>query len=155
MKKIEDISQPFKFAESCMFQYLENLARIEALRDDLKMVDMQSSVKIQSYEEYSPTVGYIDNIPVRLMKIDMLESLIAGLERWTKPITRLLNDLDSPYNVSPERQDLLNILRIRYIHRNTWDRSLEYLKMRRETFSERRKRLVEMAIGYMGLKMRN
>ena len=38
MKTENDISHPFKFAESCMFHYLENLARIEALRDDLKMV---------------------------------------------------------------------------------------------------------------------
>ena len=153
MKKTEhDISKPFKFAESCMFQYLRNTARIESLRDDLKMVDMQSSIKSPIYDEYHPTVGYIDNIPVRIMKIDMLEGMIAGLERWTKPITRLLNDLDSPYNISPERQDLGGILRIRYIYGNTWEKSLEYLKMPKVRFLERRRQLVEMAIGYMGLK---
>ena len=138
-----------------MFHYLENLARIESLRDDLKMADMQSSLKTPNYGGYSPTMGYIDNIPGRILKIDMLESLIIGLERWTKPITRLLNDLGSPYNVSPERQDLLGVLRIRYLYGNTWDKSVEYLKMSRKTFSERRTQLVELAIGYTGLKARN
>jgi len=137
-----------------MFSYLKNLARIKALRADLKILDMQSSVKVQSYEEYQSTTGYIDNIPIRILKIDTLEGLIAGVERWTGPITDLLNDLDSPYNISSERQDLLGILRVRYIYGNTWDRSLEYLKMSKERFIERRRQLVEMAIGYMGLEAR-
>jgi hypothetical protein len=133
-----------------MYHYLENVARIEALRDELKVVDA-STVGAQSYEERTAPDGYIDNIPGRILKIDMLESLIAGLERWTKPITRLIADLESPYNLSPERQDMLGILRVRYLHGNTWDRTTEYLKMRKETFVERRKQLVHIAVRYLAL----
>ena len=153
MNKIEDVSQSFQFAERCMFHYLENLALIAALREDLRMADMQSSLKVCTYEEYLPTVGYIDNVPRRILRMDMLKSLIARVERCTNPITRLLNDLDSPHN-SQERQDMLGILRVRYIQGNSPERSADYLKMARSTYYERRKRLVAMVISYMGLNGR-
>jgi hypothetical protein len=139
----------FKSAESCMYHHLENLARIEALRDELRIVDAMSSVKIQNYE-FQPGApdGYIDNIPIRIMKIDALESLILGLERWTKPMTRLIADLESPYS-SPERQEMLGILRFRYLGGNTWTRTEGLLEMSHATFLERRKELVRMAMGYI------
>ena len=147
---MSDINRPFKFAESCMFRYLGNLARIKALQEDLKIVEAQSSVKVQNYEERSSPDGYIDNIPGRILKIDALENLIADLERWTKPITRLLSDLESPYS-SPERQEMLEIMRMRYISDYPWDRCADRLKMSRTTFFVRRKQLVELVISYMGL----
>jgi hypothetical protein len=136
-----------------MYNYLENVARLEVLRDDLRALDAVT-VRGQNYEERTAPDGYIDNIPGRILKIDALESLIAGIERRTKPVARLIADLESPYNLSPERQDMLGILRVRYLHRNTWDRTISHLKMRRETFIERRKQLVQMAIRYLGLESR-
>ena len=147
---MKDISCPFKFAESCMFRYLENLAKIEELRNDLRFADTQSSVKVQNYEGYSVTNGYIDNVPKRILTIDAIEILIANFERRTKPITRLLNDLDNPYS-SPKRRDLLNILRFRYIHNNTQDITMSHLKMSKYRYSTRRNQLVEMVMEYMTL----
>jgi hypothetical protein len=148
---MKETNHRFQLAESCMYNYLENVARVAALRDELKLVDMETSVRGQSYEERTAPDGYVDNIPARILKIDTLESLIKGLERWTKPIERLIADLESPYNLSPERQEMLGILRIKYLHGNTWDRTIEHLNMRRETFIERRKQLVFTAIQYLGL----
>ena len=147
-KKIES---DFSRAESCMYRYLENLARIEALRDDLKIVDSMSSVKAQNYDVRTiNSDGYIDNIPIRIMKIDALESLIVKIERWTKPITRLISDLGISY-ASPERQEMLGILRFKYLGGNTWTRTEDLLNMRHATFLERRGELVRMAISYMVL----
>ena len=121
---------PFKFAESCMYNYLENVARIEALRDELKILDKRT-VKVQKYEEHLSPRGYIENVPERLFKIDALEALIKDIERYTSPITRLLVDLESPYNLSTERQGLLGILQVRYLHKNTWERTLNHLEISR------------------------
>jgi hypothetical protein len=134
-----------------MYNYLENVARAKALRDELKIADMETSVRGQSYGERIAPNGYVDNVPARILKIDMLESLILGLERWTKPIGRLIADLESPYNLSPERQDMLGILCIRYLHGNTWDRTISYLRMSHGTFGIRRRQLVFLAAKYLGL----
>jgi hypothetical protein len=40
---------------------------------------------------------------------------------------------------------------VKYIHGNTWNRTIEHLKMRRETFIERRKQLVHIASRYLGV----
>lgn len=152
---MKDKTYPFQFAESCMFNYLENAARVEALRDELRAVDRLSSAKIQQYEERIPCTGYVDNVSSRTLQIDALESLIADLERHVNPITRLLHDLESPFNLSPERKEMLRILQVRYLHKNTWDRTVAFLKMRRETFAERRKDLVWLAIRYLGIKDRS
>jgi hypothetical protein len=141
----------FSRAESCMYHYLENLARIKALRDDLKIVDAMSSLKTQDYDARpGESGGFIDNIPIRIMKISALESLICGLERYTNPVARLIADLELPCS-APERQEMLEILRFRYFGGNTWARTEELLNMSHATLLERRAKLVHMAIGYMAL----
>ena len=149
---INDIANPFKFVEVCMFRYLENLAKIEGLRSSLKIADKQSSLKTQNYEVNSAPAGYIDNIPSRVLTIDAIETLIAALEWRTSPITRLLNDLDDPRS-SPKRLEMLGILRTRYLLDNTQEKTREYLKMSKRCYLVRRKRLVETVINYMGLDM--
>jgi hypothetical protein len=144
---VKEKTYPFQFAESCMYNYLENVARVEALRDDLKVVD--SSTVVQNYGEHTAPDGYTDSVPARMLKIDMLESLIIGLERWTNPITRVITDLESKYNLSPKRQEMLEILKIRYLGGNTWERTIECLKINRRTFIKRREQLVAMVIRYM------
>jgi hypothetical protein len=136
-----------------MYHYLENLARIEALRDDLKIVDAMGSAKIQNYDSQpGATGGHADDVSMRVVKIEMLESLILKAERWTKPITLLIRDLESPYS-SPERQEMLEILRFKYLGGNTWDRIQENLKIRRETVFVRRGELVRLAMGYLALNL--
>ena len=148
---MKDKSYPFQFAEGCMYNYLENVAKVEALRDELRALD-RVTVKVQKYEEQNTPCGFVDNIPDRLIHIDALESLILDLERHTRPIGRLLVDLESPYNLSPERQQMLGILRVRYFGKNTWERAVTFLRMSHGTFGERRKQLVELAIVYLGLR---
>jgi hypothetical protein len=149
---MNSISNPFKTAESCMFGYLENLARLDALRDDLRLADARSSLKTPNYDGYATARGYADNIPGRVLKIDMLESLIIGLERRTKPIARLLRDLESPYS-SSKRREMLGILRTRYMHNNTQEQTVDYLKMSKTCYLDRRKQLVRLAVRYMGLDL--
>jgi hypothetical protein len=134
-----------------MYNYLENVARLEALRNELRLTKMETPVRVQSYEERTAPDGYVDNFPPRILKIDMLEFLITDLERWTEPIGNLIADLENPCNLSPKRQEMLQILRVRYLHGNTWSRTVEHLKMTRNTFIERRKRLVLTVIQYLGL----
>jgi hypothetical protein len=135
-----------------MFAYVENLARLDALRGDLEAAKRQSSIKAPNYDGTSPTVGYIDNVPGRIIKAEALERLILDLERWTRPITRLLRDLNNPHS-SPKRQEMLGILRTRYLHNNTQEQTVTYLKMSKTCYLDRRKQLVRLVIRYMGLDL--
>ena len=40
----------FRFAERCLYDYLENVARLEALRVELRALDSLSSVRVQTYD---------------------------------------------------------------------------------------------------------
>ena len=149
VKNNKKAESDFGRAESCMYNYLENIARIEALRDALKIVDLMGSAKIQNYDaQPSAAGGHTDDVSRRIEKIEMFECLIRKTERWTKPITRLICDLEAPYS-SPERKEMLGILRFKYLGGNTWDRTEGLLKMNRTTVYERREALVRMAIQYI------
>jgi hypothetical protein len=94
-------------------------------------------------------MGYIETVPRYVLRADEIESSIAVLERRVLPVARLIADLESPYNLSHERREMLDILRLRYLHQNTWERTIEYMKISGNTFGKRRKQLVELAACYL------
>ena len=83
---------PFRFAERCLYEYLENVARLEVLRTDLKVLDAVSSVKVQTYDGVPGSGSPSDAVSARLERIERVEQDILYWERRTKPIGRLLND---------------------------------------------------------------
>ena len=142
---------PYRNAESCLYDYLENLSRIDALRVDLRMLGGTSSVKAQQYDAIPCSGGVTDNVSARLERIEELEADILQLERRTKPVERLLADLSSPYVLEQGRKEMLEILRLRYLYKNSWEMTAEKLNMTKPTLYRRKKDLVIMAMRYMAL----
>jgi len=143
---------PFRFAERCLYDYLENVARLEALRTDLKVLDAISSVKVQNYDG-TPGSGYpSDSVSGRLQRIERVEEDILYLERRTLPIRRLYDDLRAGYVLegSP-KTTLRRILELFYLGENTWQATAEELGLSRASFFRKKEELVRLSIRYLGL----
>ena len=145
---------PFRRAERCLYDYLENVARLEALRADLRAADALASVKGQAYDGGPRFGGYGDPVSARLERIEEIEREVLYLERWTRPIERLMKDLSSlDILAGSPKADMLRILQLRYLGANTWKQTKASVDLSERTFSRRRKDLVNMAGRYMGLKI--
>ncbi len=129
------------------------MACLEILSGDLQIKRSGSDVHAQSYqnpfsfsgEPSSPVHSYV-------VSIEILESRIRHLERWTKPITKLIADLNSPYALSGSKNtDLLQILNLMYFGENPPKEVMNELKIPDRTFTRRRRELVRIAIDYLGL----
>ena len=142
---------PFRFAERCLYDYLENVARLEALRTDLKVLDAASSVNGQNYDGL-PCLGYLrDAVSARLERIENLEEDIRYLERRTEPIRRLYDDLRAGYVLDGSPKTILRgILELFYLGENTWQATAEELGLSRMSFFRRRNELVGLSLRYLG-----
>lgn len=144
----------FRFAERCLYDYLENVARLEALRVELRALDAISSVRVQTYDGIPGNGEPHDAVSVRLEKIEKVEQNILSLERRTRPVEMLLADLSSPYVLESARKEMLEILRLRYLHANTWERVMDSLQIGKTTFLRRRRELVDMAVRYLAADLK-
>lgn len=144
---------PFRFAERCLYEFHENEARLQVLRDDLKVLDASSSAAAQRYDPLSMHGGGpSDNVSARLERIEKLEEDIMRLERRVKPIQRLIADLEAPYVLDDSpKAELLKILRLYYFGNNVWETIANELRISKRTFYNRRENLVRLTIRYMGL----
>ena len=143
----------FRYAEKWLYGYMKNMACLEILRGDLELKLSGSDVHAQNYqtpfgfsgEPSSPVHSYI-------VSIETLEARIKHLERWTKPITKLIADLNNPYTLSGSKNtDLLQILNLMYFGENPPKEVMTELKIPDRTFTRRRRELVRIAIDYLGL----
>ena len=142
---------PFRFAERCLYDYKTNVARLEVMRTDLRILDAASSAKGQNYDGL-PCLGHLrDAVSARLERIENLEEDIQYLERRTEPIRRLYDDLRAGYVLEGSPKTILRgILELFYLGVNTWQATAEELGLGRTSFFEKRKELVELAIRYLG-----
>ena len=108
---------------------------------------------VQNYQLTFGFTGEPSNpVQARLMKIEMLEERIRKLERWTKPITLLMDDLNSPDSLdTSHNKELYEVLRLMYLGKNQPDAIIDELRIARRTFTRRRRELVLTAINYLGL----
>lgn len=141
----------FRKAEGYLYSYRENVARLETLRATLRELGAASSAKAQQYDT-PPSAGVADPVAERLERIERVELDILLLERWTKPIERLIEDLSSPLVLDGSiNAELRGILELRYLGGNTWERTADELNMGRSTYWRKRQILVEKAVRYLGL----
>lgn len=142
---------PFRFAERCLYDYFENVARLEVLRADLRTLDALSSAKGQTYDAL-PCLGYLrDAVSARLERIENLEEDIRYLERKTEPIRRLYDDLRAGYVLEGSPKTILRgILELFYLGENTWQATAEELRLSRMSFFRRRNELVGLSLRYLG-----
>ena len=143
----------FRYAEKCLYEYKRNLACLEVLREDLRVERSGTDVHVQNYQLTFNFTGEPSNpVQARLMKIELLEERIRKLERWTKPITLLMNDLTSPDSLdTSHNKELYEVLRLMYLGKNQPDAIIDELRVARRTLARRRREVVLTAINYLGL----
>ena len=143
----------FRSAEKWLYGYKRNLAGLKVLREDLRVAQAGLDVHAQNYQyTFSPTGEVSSPVHARVEKIESLEGRIHWLERYTKPITQLIEDLTAPEVLEySENKALMDILRLMYFGKNPPDVIIEELKITRRTFFRQRRELVNMAISYLAL----
>ena len=143
----------FRYAEKCLYEYMTNLACLKILRDDLKIQRAGNDVHAQNYENAGGfTGGPSSPVHSYVVSVDVLEGRIRYLERRTKPITNLLEDLNSAEMLDGSKKaDMMQILTLMYFGENKPKQVIDELKMPRRTFTRRRNELVHLAIAYLGL----
>ena len=142
----------FRYAEKCLYDYKRNLAGLEILREELRVVKA-SDVHAQNYQFVFGFGGQPSNPEeTKLMKIESIEHKIQSLERITIPITKMISDLNAPENLRGSNHEiLLNVLKLMYFGSNTPNVIMEELKISDRTFSRKRREIVFLAINYLVL----
>ena len=144
----------FRYAEKCLYEYKRNLSGLRVLRDDLYVAQTMLDVHAQNYQ-YVLSFSGEPSSPVhnRLAKIESLEERIRFLERWTSPITQMIEDLTAPEVLKySDNKPLMDVLRLMYFGKNPPEAIIDELKMTRRTFYRSRAELVNMTMSYLGLK---
>ena len=108
-----------KFARSCLYNYREDIARLEQKRLKLEAARRRGSYLGQEYRERPGRMSarYIDSVPGWLEEIEFLEACITDLELCVLPVQKLLQDLETT------KQDALIVYRTRYERRMSWERA--------------------------------
>ncbi|MBR2209760.1 MAG: hypothetical protein IJ859_13220 [Synergistaceae bacterium] len=141
----------FRYTEKCLYEYKRNIAALDVLREDLRVEQAGVDVHAQSYQlNFSFNSEPSNPVEARLIKIENLEHKIKTLERFTKPVTQLMSDLDTAENLEgSDNELLLNILKLLYFGKNTVDAVLCELHIAPRTFTRKRRELVFMASSYL------
>ena len=138
----------FRMTERCLYHYRKNLLTIDMLRSEIAELLSTGDVHAQDYSgRMNTSAGNADPVNAYTHKLLMLEHRISVLERYTAPITQLLDDLErSTDNMS---RHYLQILECFYFGGLTVSRMLEKTRWNRNTFYSRRHSLVSLAVGYI------
>ena len=141
----------FRYAEKCLYEYKRNIAALNVLREDLRVEQAGTDVHAQNYQLNFSFPGTPSNpVEMRAIKIDTLEGRIKQLERCTKPIEKMISDLDTSENLpNSNNKILLNILKLLYFGKNTVDDIIEEMNIAKRTFSRKRRELVFLASDYL------
>ena len=143
----------FRYAEKCLYDYKRNMACLKVLRDDLRVAESSTDVHVQNYQYSFGFNGEPSNpVEARQVKIEKLHERIQMLERYTKPITGMIEDLTTPDSLNGSNNEaMMEILRLMYFGGNLPDSIIDELKISRRTFFSRRRTLVYIAISYLAL----
>ena len=143
----------FRYAEKCLYGYKQHMACLKVLREDLRVEQAGTDVHAQNYQYTFGFNGEPSNpVEARQIKIESLQARIRILERYTEPITALIESLTGENVLNGSNNAaLMDILRLMYFGRNTPDAIMEELNIARRTFARRRRELVYTTIVYLGL----
>ena len=143
----------FRYAEKCLYEYKRNLCGLGVLQEDLRVAHAGLDVHGQNYQYTFEFTGEVSNpVHSRLVKIEGIEEKIRYLERHTKPITQLIEDLTAPEVLEySENKMLMEIMKLMYFGKNPPESIMNELNIARTTFFKRRRELVNMAVSYLAL----
>lgn len=141
----------FRYAEKCLYEYKRNMAALNILREDLKVVQADTDCHAQSYQLTFGFGGEPKNPEeARVIKIEGIERKIQMLERYTKPITQMMADLNAPENLEgSDNKLLLQVLKLMYFGKNTPTAIMCELNIADRTFSRKRRELVFLTLDYL------
>ena len=138
----------------CLQDYPANLTRIDVLKKDLDVLRTQTDVKAQNYVRvYQGDRDRTPSDPVSdyVQKIEKLEKEIEKLIRITEPITRMIQDLKSPYALEASlNSDFIKILGLHYFGRNSLPVILDTTGWSRASFFRKKKQLIKLVRSYLG-----
>lgn len=143
----------FRYAEKCLYEYHSNLARLEVLREDLRVLRASFDFQSKNYQSAIAHYGSVsDPVANHVIKIQELEAQIKRLERNTEPITKLIESINTmelkKYSKGNEYKKILELF---YFSEFSLSEVASKLKKSRQTISKRRQALVHKAVGYLGL----
>ena len=137
----------FRYAEKCLYEYKQNLACLDILREDLRAEQSGLDVHAQNYDSVPMFAGTPSNpVQSRILRIEQIEGRIKKLERWTKPVGQMIENLKGANN-----EVLMRILKLMYFGQNPPDVVIRELKIARRTFYYHRRKLVDRVIDYLAL----
>ena len=146
------MEQKFRYAEKCLYEYKRNLACLNVLYDDLKVARASVDVKAQSYNNLPSGGDVSDPVNSRVLRIEQLEERIKYLERLTKPITTLIEDLNSSDVLNGSyKANLMDVLRLYYFGQNIIEAIIEKLNVTERTLRRWRRELIYITICYLAL----
>mgnify|MGYP007101887388 CR=1 FL=1 len=144
-----------QYVEECLQDYPANLTRIEVLKKDLEVLRALGDVKAQNYVKiYNNDSRTTPDDPVaqHVQKVMKLEEEIERLKRVTEPLTKMIQDLKSPYALDKSlNSDFIKILGLSYFGRNQTPIILDATGWSRAGFFRKKKQLAELARSYLGL----
>ncbi len=143
-----------ELVNECLQDYPSNLTRVDVLKRDLEVLRMQTDVKVQNYvkvyqsnKDRTPT----DPVSEYVQKIEKLEKEIERLKRITEPLTRMIQDLKSPYSLEASlNSDFIKILGLHFFGRNPLPIILSSTGWSRASFFRKKKQLINLARSYLG-----
>ncbi len=134
--------------------YPANLTRIDVLKKDLEVLRAQSDVKGQIYDrvyQSQDNRSLSDPVSEYVQRLEKCEKDIQRLIRITEPITRMIQDLKSPYSLKPSlNSDFIKILGLHYFGRNPVSITLSTTGWSRASFFRKKKQLIKLAQTYLG-----
>ena len=96
--------------------------------------------------------SHSDPVSSYVERLEALEHEVKKLVRYTEPVSRLRKDVScSNVRNSSKKNDYSQILELYYLGGNRPKEILSQLHLSRSVFYERRERLVQMAMKYLGL----
>ena len=138
----------FRFIEKCLYNYPSNLARIEVLSEDLRVLRAYGDVHSPLPQLFfNASNAYTDPVSSHVDKVQRLEAQIRRLERITAPITKLLKNIDtfSQFAINQEYKQLLELF---YFGGASLSEIACELHMSRSTLFRRRRGLVRKVSEY-------
>ena len=145
-----NVRESFRFVEKCLYNYPANLARIEVLKEDLRVLRAYGDTRSPSIQlTFNFSNTYSDPVVAHVEKVQRLEAQIQRLERITKPITKLMEDVKRMKGTNHLEQK--EILEQFYFSGVPLSEVADSLHRSKRTLSRRRKFLVYKIMEYLGL----
>ena len=118
-RKVDARLKGYKDVEYSLYHYKARLAGLKAAHDELALLQESTDVHAQAYEMIGAPSGNTSNpVEQRILKLESIMMKIKLLQRWTAPITQMVNDLATDSLQGSYNADLLNVLKLCYFGGN-------------------------------------